>query len=231
MKNISFQKGSIGLVVLVIVLLMVILSGVAWYYMKSQNANLKSQNDNAKSKVGEVGETSVIPTEVEESLSDETETTITTTTDPTANSTSTDLSMEGWQSYTDNHFNVSFKYPPDVTPEEWRLGVVILDILKDSSLSFVADDLKTTGWTIYGNIPQKTISINDNIKFHRIIYQSEDTNNKFKYWYFAWIDNYPKKDNADQAIRFVSALIAEQTELNSKYLIFDQILSTFKFTQ
>ncbi|PIR27619.1 hypothetical protein CO101_00525 [Candidatus Berkelbacteria bacterium CG_4_9_14_3_um_filter_39_23] len=72
MKNISFQKGSIGLVVLVIVLLMVILSGVAWYYMKSQNANLKSQNDNAKSKVGEAEEISVIPPEAEESLSGET---------------------------------------------------------------------------------------------------------------------------------------------------------------
>lgn len=56
MKIISFQKGSIGLVVLVIVLSLVILGGVvggAWYYTKSQNANLKSQNDTEKIKTEE----------------------------------------------------------------------------------------------------------------------------------------------------------------------------------
>ncbi|TSC92716.1 MAG: hypothetical protein CEN89_502 [Candidatus Berkelbacteria bacterium Licking1014_7] len=42
MKNIFYKKGSIGLVVLVIILSVVILGGVvggAWYYTKIQNEN------------------------------------------------------------------------------------------------------------------------------------------------------------------------------------------------
>ena len=129
MKNIFDKKGSIGsvgLVVLVIVLSVVILGGVvgaAWYYTKLQNSNNKSQTNfnNPNSNTA-----SVIPTEAEESLTDETGAD-TITPDPTAD----------WKTYSGEYYpsKYNFKYPENYRVSSSSQDIALIARLDDDILS------------------------------------------------------------------------------------------------
>ena len=195
MKNIFFQKGSIGLVVLVIVLSVVILGGAiggALYYTKSQNTNLKSQNDNAKSKIEETESAptaSVIPSETEESLAG--------LTNETAD----------WQIYNGKYYSskYNFKYPKNYrisnfTQESFSVAMLDDDILSEIfRISFSAC-----------SIPNNFEQVENNIAI-----------NEYNY------NGYLKLPNNNGCLA-IDSMAGLEIEDNT---IFDQILSTFKFTE
>ena len=233
MKIISFQKGnvgSVGLVVLVIVLSVVILGGVVgggWYY-QSQTSKSKSQNDNEKSKVGEVGETSVIPTEAEESLSGETVTDTATTTDPTAN----------WKTYTNEEYGFNFKYPNTYSVLESKGNLLTVNInyptdglsmgitvgvRSDTILNFTRDLTISSGFTEKSN---KTIA-NKQWKAYeynpRNDVNATDQSNTLNYYL----------EYANKLYYIVGNTKKYSNEITDEEVqqIFAQILSTFKFTE
>ncbi len=205
MKNIFFQKGSIGLVMLVIVLSVVILGGAiggALYYTKIKNENLsrtrdparagKSQNDNAKSKIEETESAptaSVIPSETEESLAG--------LTNETAD----------WQIYNGKYYSskYNFKYPKNYrisnfTQESFSVARLDDDILSEIfRISFSAC-----------SIPNNFEQVENNIAI-----------NEYNY------NGYLKLPNNNGCLA-IDSMAGLEIEDNT---IFDQILSTFKFTE
>ena len=218
MKNIFFQKGSIGLVVLVIVLSVVILGGAiggALYYTKSQNDNEKSKTIS-----------SVIPTATEESLSG--------TTTPTATTTATDPTAD-WQTYTNEEYGFSFKYP-----EGWEYKTISKNQIE------------------FNQIGNKLIVETSEI-YSVGVFISNDANDSISGLYNQMIADKPKDDSVtivktainsteaivkqsylqtktyflinNKSIKFVLPNFGSSDTNQSVKAVYDQILSTFQFTQ
>ena len=240
MKIISFQKnstGSVGLVILVIILSVVILGGVvggAWYYTKSQNSNNKSQT-NPKSQNSNTA--SVIPTEAEESLTDETGAD-TTTHDPTAD----------WKTYENTKYGYTIKYP-----KEWYAidkligGISFFEYLSIDSTFY---EMKEAGYQpgkVFVKIYPKISGSNYTIKKVIETYSSGDNYSTSVITINGIVmnkitcqlsDSGPGGMKGTQIIRFIFNdndnniyELGYEGNPSENIIQYDQILSTFKFTQ
>lgn len=208
----KLAKYLIGLVILGAV-------GYGIYYLKTQKSNVKSQNDNSKVKNVETPTTPVAtPTPITQ------QPIATTTPDPTAD----------WKTYENKDYGFSFKYPRD-----WEYNVVSnkqVELNKiGKRLVVEGSDMYTIGLFISNGMEDSidglyTDLIADTPK------EAQATINKsvINSYSVVIVDTYLQiqtyflKNKISYS--FVIPKVMSTSEFNESKSIYDQILSTFKFT-